>query len=232
MPEGASTREKTKYASMLATLHQGISGIIGKNIDSVFVNSKEEIYDALIEKKTEEKQRTKDVRVGLQACEGGCSRGSRKGHPLSLKVSEAARASVEKLSGGEAAFNFVQLVGGFEKANDMSTETLNLEMTAFTEPDDIQHVLSSASPRYSIYSWTHLYNDSMVTSNTSTIKERMLYSSMCLSALSVIEQWIRIDKKIETDDLIDINKTMLYSILHPSVEKKDKLFLKPKRPGK
>ncbi|CCJ30631.1 unnamed protein product [Pneumocystis jirovecii] len=242
VPENAKIRDKMIYASTRHTLVKSLGS--NKILKNVFASNKEEISKKLFEEQLEVQVREnllsdkeKDLQNAKNSQEYISDCFFQRRHindKLFLNISEAAKTSIKKLSESTKEFNFVQL------ANDPSTEILNLEMTTLVEPDNIQHVISSASPRYSIYSWKHTYNDSTVISNmfiytcpkASTIKERMLYSSTCLLALSTVKQWIHIDKKIETDDLIDINKTMLYSILHPSIEKKEKSFLKPKRPGK
>ncbi|KAG5513571.1 hypothetical protein PMAC_001003 [Pneumocystis sp. 'macacae'] len=257
VPENAKIRDKMIYASTQHTLIKSLGS--DKILKNVFASSKEEINKKLFEEQLEiqakdnllsDKEKdfwnTKNSQEHMMNC---FSQRKPTNDKLFLNISEAAKTSIKKLSANTKEFNFIQLVKTSSflychvhiiKASDPFTEILNLEMTALIKPNDIQHVISSASPRYSIYSWKHIYSDSTVTSNifiytcpkASTIKERMLYSSTCSLALSTMKQWIHIDKKIETDDLIDINETMLYSILHPSIEKKEKLFLKPRRPGK
>ncbi|KAG4303516.1 hypothetical protein PCK1_000034 [Pneumocystis canis] len=256
IPENAKIRDKMIYASTRHTLLQSLGS--DKILKSIFISNKEEINTFLFEEhlkiqKNQEllsnKEKNLQDEQNSQERAIGCSRKKYVNSQFFLGISKEAEISIKKLAENTQEFNFIQLVKTSQfllkyiypiKAGDFSTEILNLEMTTLVEPDNIQDVISSASPRYSIYSWEHTYNDSKVISKifiytcpkTSTIKERTFYSSAYSLALSTIQQWIHIDKKIETDDLININATTLYSILHPSIEKKEKLFLRPKRPGK
>ncbi|EMR11786.1 hypothetical protein PNEG_00213 [Pneumocystis murina B123] len=242
VPEDAEIRDKMIYASTYHTLIQSLGS--NRISRSIFISNKKELNISLFKEHLEEIKREDSLSIeekNLQNVKNsqeysiGCS--SRQKYindTFFLNISEEAKTAIEKLSKNTEEFNFIQLI------NDPQTEILNLKMTMSVKPNDIQHILPSTSPCYSIYSWSHSYNNTPAISRifiytcpkASTIKERMLYSSSCLMALSTIKQWIPIDKKIEAHDLIDINEAMFYSVIYPLIKKKQECFLRPKRPGK
>ncbi|KTW29217.1 hypothetical protein T552_01173 [Pneumocystis carinii B80] len=242
VPEEAEIRDKMIYASTYHTLIQSLGS--NKISKSIFISNKKELDISLFRENLEgikredslsiEEKNLQSVKNSQEYAIGCSSRQKYINDTFFLNVSEEAKTAIEKLSKNTEEFNFIQLI------NDPQTEILNLEMTMTVKPNDIQHILPSTSPRYSIYSWSHTYNDTPAISRifiytcpkASTIKERMLYSSSCLMALSTIKQWIPIDKKIEAHDLSDIDEMMLYSVIYPLIKKKQECFLRPKRPGK
>ncbi|QSL64761.1 hypothetical protein MERGE_002063 [Pneumocystis wakefieldiae] len=242
VPEDAEIRDKMIYASTYHTLIQSLGS--NRIHRSIFISNKNELNISLFKEHLEGIKREDSLSIeekNLQNAKNsqeysiGCS--SRQKYindTFFLNVSKEAEAAIKKLSEDTEEFNFIQLI------NDPQTEILNLEATMSVKPDDIRHILPSTSPRYSIYSWSYNYNNTPTISRifiytcpkASTIRERMLYSSSCLMALSTIKQWIPIDKKIEAHDLSDINEGMLYSVIYPLIKKKQECFLRPKRPGK
>lgn len=127
------------------------------------------------------------------------------------------------------------------KKINIPTETIELDATTTVPISSLPSTISSSSPRYSFYRFTHTHNG--VSSSPiiffytcpsgSKIKERMLYAASSRSAVQVAtdQAGLKIEKRVEAGGPEDISEDSVLEDLHPRVEVK-KAFERPKRPGR
>ncbi|PYH91433.1 actin monomer binding protein [Aspergillus ellipticus CBS 707.79] len=260
IPSNAGVRAKTLFASTRATLARELgtekfsstifateeeevigeaawrerdsekrgSGAAGGFRREELMGEKERELEAV--RRAEEEARngtpTRDIGIGGTFNRGGAFGGA-SGMRIQMHVDEGVKQALEGLQHG----GLVQL------AIDAPTEAFKVAATeSGVEPDSVQSHIPPSSPRYTFYH----YPDSDVVifiytcPSGSSIKERMLYASSRMHALTMAgEQGLKISKKIEASSPDEISGERLQEEVHPPQDNgPSRGFARPRRPGR
>ncbi|PWY69148.1 actin monomer binding protein [Aspergillus heteromorphus CBS 117.55] len=169
---------------------------------------------------------SRDIGIGGTFGRGG-GLGGASGMRIQMHVDEGVKHALEGLQQG----GLVQL------AIDAPTEAFKVAATeSGVEPNSVQAHIPPSSPRYTFYH----YPDSDVVifiytcPSGSSIKERMLYASSRMHALTMAgEQGLKISKKIEASSPDEITGERLQEEVHPPQDSgPSRGFARPRRPGR
>lgn len=251
-PEGSPVREKMLFASTKASLKKefGSSNII---LD-YFASTTEEIslpsFKLFMERKRKEENgehdealltmQEQELRIIKQEEANLSTQNAKPTKTLPgvvFPLTEDSVAAIQDMKDG--LVSYVQL------SIDVKSEVIQLEKRELHkdfELKDLPSKASTTSPRYHLILFAHnhdsLFHKSIVfvysvPGSSSTVKERMLYSS-CKNALltHIIDQiGLAVHKKLECDDVTEITAEYLILELHPNKESGVKpQFEKPKGP--
>ncbi|KAL4931921.1 twinfilin [Aspergillus undulatus] len=253
IPSNAGVRPKMLFASTRATLVRELGS--EKFAETIFATDEEEFMSEKAWKDREAEKNGSGAGYKREDLMGEKEReldavrraeeGARSGTPgrdigiggtfgrgpsrmrIEMQVDEDAKGALQGLQQG----GLVQI------AIDVPTETLKLAGSeSGVEADSVQKQISSTSPRYSFYH----YPDSDVVifiytcPSGSSIKERMLYASSRMYALSVAEeQSLKVSKKIEAGTPDEVTGERLHEEVHPPQnESVNRGFARPRRPGR
>ncbi|KAJ3285027.1 Twinfilin-1 [Borealophlyctis nickersoniae] len=244
VPDHAKVRDKMLYASTKATLTKELGD--SKFVDTLYGTTAgdltlESYKKHLVHKDAEAPLTERELELqSLKRAESGAdiSTTSRRSHAqgVAFPISSSATESLEKLKSG--SINVVVL------CIDLNNESIELEREDSVTLADLPSVVRRDVPRFVFYAYNHVYDGeqfnsivfSYVCPPSSKVKERMLYSSSRATVLAYVEETVGISvpKKIELDDMTELDETDLLDSLHP---KKPELltakpaFARPARPG-
>ncbi|KAL4968275.1 twinfilin [Aspergillus stella-maris] len=253
IPSNAGVRAKTLFASTRATLVRELGS--EKFAETIFATDEDEVVGekAWREREAEKNGTSAGYRredlMGEKERELEAVRraeeGARSGTPgrdigiggtfnrgpsrmrIEMQVNEEAKGALQGLQQG----GLVQI------AIDVPTETLKLASSeSGVDANSVQNQISSTSPRYSFYHYPS--SDAVIFIYTcpsgSSIKERMLYASSRMYALSVAEeQGLKVSKKIEAGTPDEVTGERLHEEVNPPQnEGINRGFARPRRPGR
>lgn len=251
-PESSPVREKMLFASTKASLKKEFGS--ANIIFDYFASTIEEIslpsFKLFMERKRKEENgehdeelltmQEQELRIIKQEEANLSSRNMKPTKTLPgvvFPLTEESVCGIQDLK--EGLVSYVQL------SIDVRSEVIQLEKRELHkdfEVKDLPSKASTTSPRYHLILFPHnhdgLFHKSIVfiysvPGSSSTVKERMLYSSCKNALLSHIHDVIglTIHKKLECDDVTEITPEFLVQELHPKKESGMKpQFEKPKGP--
>ncbi|RKP23058.1 hypothetical protein SYNPS1DRAFT_19207, partial [Syncephalis pseudoplumigaleata] len=227
VPDRASVRDKMLYASTRATLTRELGD--ARFIDALFGTTREELtlagykehvrHSKAAAPLTEEEEQMARMQISEVAA-ASIGTGSRRTHVagVAFPVEASARDALKCLASAGHADNCVVL------RLNMQGETIELDRVQTAAASELSAAIPKDVPRFTFYAYKKADGEEAIVfiytcPSASSIRERMLYSSVRAALLTAVsELGIAVAKKMETDDVTELTPQELSS-LFPSEEK-------------
>jgi len=244
VPDKSKVKDKMMYSSTRANLKRqlGSNYFVNEIFGTVAKDFTKESYFKHIENQQSDAPLTQQELNLKEEMEQGVFVGGQSTyvHGVAFPVSQDVIESFNKMKKG--SINYIQLVIHVEQ------EKINLsESKSIGDISGVGESLSKTEPRFHFYNWKHKHEGETLTSlvfiyscpdgsnNTKSapVKLRMLYSSSKANAQNIATNaGMEISAKLEVNSSPDVTEDVIRKLIHPEANQQQKLFNKPKTPGK
>jgi len=244
VPDKSKVKEKMLYASTRSNLKMqlGSSYFSDEVFGTIPSDFSLEGYKHHVQSKKSEAPLTEQEQIKRSEMESGSVYSGGQTtyiHGVAFPIDQKAADAVTSLLNG--SHNYVQI------AIDCDKERVILDHTSNTTIDGILEEIPMEQPRFHLFSWTHEFEGSQITSivyiysspdgssgtKSAPVRMRMLYSSSKANVEEIVKSLGgKIDGKLEINTKEDLSEEVLTNLLHPQKEEKKAAFTKPSRPGK